>query len=81
METELREALESIKQQLINSKRILTVNELVKYTSYSKSHIYKLTSGNLIPYSKPNGKTIFFDKDKIDVWLLNNSYSSVNYSN
>ena len=31
-----------------------------------------LTSTKEIPHSKPNGKGLFFDKDEIDCWLLNN---------
>jgi DNA replication protein DnaD len=35
-----------------------------------------LTSRGEIPYSKPNGKMIFFDIDKLNKWLLQNSRKS-----
>ncbi|WP_449401362.1 helix-turn-helix domain-containing protein [Chryseobacterium wanjuense] len=38
------------------------VEELADYTGFSKSYIYKLVHSNIIPYSKPNGKTLFFEK-------------------
>ena len=77
MKVMIQEQLEEIKQLLLSGKNILNVNELVSYTSYSKSHIYKLTSQNKIPYSKPGGKAIFFDKKEIDQWLLQNKVSPI----
>ena len=70
--------LEEIKQLLLSEKKILNVNELVSYTNYSKSHIYKLTSQSKIPHSKPGGKAIFFDKEEIDKWLLKNKVAPIN---
>ena len=53
------------------SKQILTIDEVCQYTGYAKSYIYKLTAAGIIPSSKPNGKKIFFDKDKLNEWILN----------
>lgn len=36
--------------------------------------MYKLTADNRIPFSKPMGKIIFFNKEKLDKWLLTNNY-------
>lgn len=72
MDKEIKKDLEEIKQLLISNKKILTLNELVKYTGYKKSYVYQLTHKNQIPYSRPSGGLIFFDKDQIDSWLLNN---------
>lgn len=55
------------------SKRILTFDEAVEFTGYKKSYLYKLTSTGIIPHSKPNGKRIFFDREKLEDWLLGNS--------
>jgi hypothetical protein len=38
--------------------------------------MYKLTARGEIPFSKPRGKLIFFSREKLDNWLLNNSHSS-----
>ena len=71
---EIKKELQVIKDLLANnSKKVLNLNELAEYIGFSKSYVYKLTSQNLIPHSKPNGKAVFFDKDEIDKWLLNNS--------
>jgi len=54
-------------------KRVLTLDEAVTFTGYAKSYLYKLTSGGVIPFSKPNGKTIFFDREKLESWMLSNA--------
>ena len=71
---EIKKELQVIKELLANNKKkVLNLNELAEYIGFSKSYVYKLTSQNLIPHSKPNGKAVFFDRDEIDKWLLNNS--------
>lgn len=73
---QLDERLSRIERLLIGTKKILTFDELVEYTGLSKSYLYKLTASAIIPHSKPNGKVLFFDKDKIDKWLLDNEIKS-----
>lgn len=73
----LEERLDRIERLLVSRKKSLTFDETCDYTGLSRSYLYKLTSQNRIPFSKPNGKVIFFDKDKLDTWLLQNSSKSV----
>ena len=54
------------------SKNVLNIKEACEYLGYKKSYLYKLTSSGIIPHSKPNGKTIFFDKVKLEEWMLSN---------
>ncbi|SEW01622.1 transcriptional regulator, AlpA family [Chryseobacterium wanjuense] len=68
--------LNRIEKYIIGLKDILNTDELSDYTGFKKSYIYKLVHHNLIPYSKPNGKKLFFDRKKIDIWLLSNSFKS-----
>lgn len=72
----LEQRLERIEKMLeaqnIINKKVLNIDELAQYTRMSKPYLYKLTCKNKIPYSKPNGKTLFFDKEEIDTWLLTN---------
>ena len=77
---ELQKELEQIKTLLLSKKNVLNINELSDYTGYSKSYIYKLTSRNAIPYFKPSGKAVFFDRMEIDVWLLKNKHLQVKES-
>ncbi|MBC9796279.1 helix-turn-helix transcriptional regulator [Sinomicrobium weinanense] len=69
---ELEERLERIEKLLAFNKRVLTFDEACDYTGISKSYLYKLTSENRIPFSKPNGKVIFFEREKLENWLLRN---------
>jgi excisionase family DNA binding protein len=68
----INERLDRIENLLISKKDVLNLNELCSYTGLSKSYLYKLTSANLIPYYRPNGKQIYFSKSEIDLWLLKN---------
>ena len=77
---EIQRELEQIKTLLLSKKNVLNINELADYTGYSKSYIYKLTSRNAIPYFKPSGKSVFFDRVEIDTWLLKNKHLQVKES-
>ena len=67
------EKLSIIEELLLDKKKILNPTELSKYIGFSKATIYKMVQSNVIPYSKPNGKHLFFDREKIDEWLLTNT--------
>lgn len=53
-------------------KNIMSFEEAVEYTGFSKSYLYKLTSGRKIPHYKPTGRKLFFKRDELDTWLLSN---------
>ena len=59
-----------------NTKSFLTVDDLIDYTGFKRSYIYKLVHLNEIPYSKPQGKILFFDRAEIDEWLRQNKSKS-----
>ncbi|MBK5719894.1 helix-turn-helix domain-containing protein [Dysgonomonas sp. Marseille-P4677] len=73
---QLDERLERIEKLLLINKKVLTLDEVCEYTGFSRSYVYKLTANGIIPFSKPNGKVLFFDKEKIDNWMLNNASKS-----
>ena len=56
----------------LSNKAVLNVAECSAFTGLSVSYIYKLTHTGKIPHSKPNGKLVFFDRKKIEEWLLSN---------
>ncbi len=72
----LEQRLDRIERLLVSNKKVLTFEEACDYTGISRSYLYKLTSQNKISFSKPNGKMIFFDKEKLDTWLLKNGSKS-----
>jgi len=55
------------------NKEVLTFEETCDYTGISRSYLYKLTASGNIPHSKPNGKIIFFEKRRLNEWLLQHS--------
>jgi len=60
----------------LQDKRILTFNEGCQYLGYKKSYVYKMTMQNILPFSKPKRK-IFFDREKLDQWMLGNANKSL----
>lgn len=73
METKLIEQkLERIERLLQGQKEVMNFNELVEYTGFSKSYLYKLTSRCEIPFYRPQGKHMFFNKKEVDLWLQRN---------
>ena len=73
---EIEASLEMIKSLLMGDKKTLTLEETCNYTGYTKSYMYKLTSGQQIPHMK-RGKKIFFDKDELDAWLRHNKIQDI----
>ncbi len=55
-----------------SDKNILSVREACLFMDISKSFMYKLTHGRLLPYSCPNGKKIYFKKEDLEAWMLGN---------
>jgi excisionase family DNA binding protein len=61
----------------MTEKKVLTLTEACDYLGLKKSYVYKLTSAGILPHSKPNGKTIYFDRGKLEDWMLSNPSSSL----
>jgi excisionase family DNA binding protein len=61
----------------MDNKRVLNFDEACEYLGYKKSYVYKLTSAGVLPYSKPNGKRIYFDRILLEEWMLSNANSSL----
>lgn len=61
-----------ILEQNILKKKALNMEEASTYLNLSVSHLYKLTSGDKIPFYKPNGKCLYFNREELDEWLLRN---------
>lgn len=54
----------------METNRFLDMNTVSKYTCLSKSTVYKKVMNKEIPFIKIGKKTIF-DREQIDVWMLN----------
>lgn len=70
--TQLQKQLDRIEKAAnIAAKRVLNFEEVMHMTGFSKGTLYKLTCAKHIPYSKKGGR-LFFDKNEIEGWLLEN---------
>ena len=73
---EIRKLKELILQQNLLKKEVLNFEETARYLDVSHSHLYKLTSQGKIPFHKPNNKKLYFNRQELDTWLMQNkSYS------
>jgi len=66
MQNEIQTRLETIEQLLRGQKTVLTFDEACQFTGLSKSYMYKLTCGNRIPFYKPHGKHIYFNRPELE---------------
>ncbi len=64
--------LEVIKSLLLNSKTIFNAGEAAKYLGIKPSTLYKMTAAGTIPFSKPSGKLVYFNRVDLDQWMLSN---------
>lgn len=88
IEQRLEKIEKLLNTQSLHNKIVLNIDEVAEFTGLSKLYLYKLTSKNEIPHSKPNGKNVFFNKSEIEQWLLRNRQATneelqneaVNYS-
>ena len=62
MERDLELRVSELEKMLFLSKSVLSFDEASKFLNLSKSYLYKLTSGNLIPHYKPQGKMLILRK-------------------
>ena len=68
----LETRVEELEQIVFMNKNVLSFEEASKFLNLSKSYLYKLTSGNLIPHYKPQGKMLYFEKAELEAWLRQN---------
>lgn len=70
-ETEIKSGFNSKLDQI--SERRVDIAWASRYTGYSISYIYKLTSGRKIPFSKPHNGKLFFKISDLDEFLSQNT--------
>lgn len=70
---EINERLGKIERLvMLGSKDMLTIEDVSLMTGFSVGNIYRMTSNKTIPFYKPLGGKIFFDKTEIENWLRTN---------
>lgn len=65
------------KMSILGAKRVLLVDDVCILTGLSKSRIYQMTCHNEIPFYKPSGRALCFEKAEIENWLLQNRQATI----
>ena len=65
-----------LSEQTLLKKEVLNFHETAMYLEVSHSHLYKLTSSGTVPFSKPNGKKLYFNRKELNTWLMSNKHLS-----
>jgi len=68
---DIEELKKLILQLNISQREIISLEEACIFLALSKSALYKLTSGKIIPHFVPNGKKIYFKKSELIIWVEN----------
>ena len=64
----LDERVRNFENLLSIQKNVLNLDEVCSLTGLSKSHLYKLTCWQKIPFYK-QAKHLYFDRQEIETWL------------
>lgn len=77
---EIKEVANVVAEKAVNTmvnntiyctKAMLTSDEAAAYLGITKSYLYKLTNRHEIPFYKPLGKVIYFDRTELEAWIRN----------
>lgn len=66
---ELQERVNRLENLCFATKEVLNLEEASTFLGIAKSTLYKMTHTNVIPYFKPAGKLIFFEKKALLDWV------------
>ncbi len=69
---ELQKRVEILEDILDSAKEVLTVEEAARFMGLARSTLYKMTCDQSIPFYRPNGKMIYFEKSAILSWIRKN---------
>ena len=58
------------------AKNVLNIDDVAILTGMSKGYIYQLTHKRIIPFYKPTGKQMYFDRSEIEAWMKRNRYDT-----
>ena len=74
--TELQSRVQTLENLCFSAKEVLNLEEAASFLGIAKSMLYKLTHENRIPYYKPAGKLIYFEKSVLLEWIRSNRIMS-----
>lgn len=78
---DLQQRVDVLEDILATGKEVLTVEEAAKFMGMARSTLYKMTSEQTIPFYRPNGKLIYFEKSELLGWMRKNRSMSEEEAN
>ena len=69
------ERIESL--STLAAKNVLNIDDVAILTGMSKGYVYQLTHDKKIPFYKPTGKQIYFDRCEVEAWMKRNRVNSI----
>lgn len=73
----LFEKMQQIEERFLKAnKKVLNLRETAELTGFTIQHLRKLLSKRVIPFYQPTGKTIFFNREEVEAWLLSGKRES-----
>ena len=77
----LLQRLDLLENSIYTTKKVFTFQEACMYIGVSESMLYKLTASKEIPHYKPRCKMVYFAKEELDEWLLQNCEPTIDDAN
>ena len=74
--TDLQSRVRTLENLCYSAKEVLTLEEAASSLRIAKSTLYKMTHENRIPFYKPAGKLIYFEKSVLLEWIRSNRITS-----
>lgn len=65
----LNARLETLENLLYDGKQVLNSEEAAIFLGMARSSLYKMTHRHEIPFYRPNGKVIYFEKEELIKWM------------
>ena len=74
--TDLQSRVQTLENLCYSAKEVLNLEEAACFLGIAKSTLYKMTHENRIPFYKPAGKLIYFEKSVLLDWIRSNRVMS-----
>ena len=74
--TDLQSRVRTLENLCFSAKEVLNLEEAASFLGIAKSTLYKMTHENRIPFYKPAGKLIYFEKSVLLDWIRSNRIMS-----
>ena len=69
---DLIQRISVLEDLLCVGKEVLTLEEAALFMGISRSTLYKMTHSSAIPFYRPHGKLIYFEKSELLAWMRRN---------